>query len=361
MLRLSPLNLFNKEWDELLSQDMGLLGSKDTKDLDWEVVDHGGWVDISMVEQVGQLEHGRSEQLLVRPDSAGLDHLDQLLQQFLGWVPVKVRECENWFNYSDVVSLPDVTDGDSDQLGQERDWEGALLDLLDNKHGRWVSSNKRQDIVEDLLHGLHTSRPGLANNLGLQLLKLRKRQGPHVHSQSVDSTSQVRLGGARLWGFVDDAGHLLDLLMDLWHDIFLVQFNDNVVWGLSQGWHWQDWAHTQKFLSPLNDFLGWLTSQTAFNTWELKDKRPDNPGGVWNIEAGRDALDLQQRHGDHGWSSALLHGVVASEGVLRNPLVGNLANSELIQLTTDIDVGGGHDLQGFNKVIGPLGLGYFHK
>merc|ERR1719259_766739 len=100
MLRFSPLNLFNKEWDKLLSQDVGLLGSKDTEDLDWEVVDHGGWVDISMVEQVGQLEHGRSEQLLVGPDSAGLDHLDQLLQHFLGWVP-------------------DVTDGDSDQLGQE--------------------------------------------------------------------------------------------------------------------------------------------------------------------------------------------------------------------------------------------------
>merc|ERR1712235_41713 len=49
MLRFSPLNLFNKEWDELLSQDMGLLSSKDTEDLDWEVVDHGGWVDISMV------------------------------------------------------------------------------------------------------------------------------------------------------------------------------------------------------------------------------------------------------------------------------------------------------------------------
>merc|ERR1719259_1041081 len=288
MLRFSPLNLFNKEWDELLSQDMGLLSSKDTKDLDWEVVDHGGWVDISMVEQVGQLEHGRSEQLLVRLDSAGLDHLNQLLQHFLGWVP-------------------DVTDGDSDQLGQERDWEGALLDLLDNEHGRWVSSSKRQ--------------------------------GPHVHSQSVDSTSQVRLGSARLWGFIDDAGHLLDLLMDLWHDLFLGQVNDNVVWGLSQSWHWQYWAHTQKFLSPLNDFLGWLTSQTAFNTWELKDKRPDNPGGVWNIEAGRDALDLQQRHGDHRWSSALLQGVVAGEGALSNPLVGNLANSEFIQLTADIDVG----------------------
>ena len=65
VLRFGPLNFLNKEWDELLSQNWGFLGSENTKDLGWEVVPHGGWVDVSMVEQVRQLEEGSSVQLLV--------------------------------------------------------------------------------------------------------------------------------------------------------------------------------------------------------------------------------------------------------------------------------------------------------
>merc|ERR1719228_1761553 len=76
VLRLGLLNLLNKQWNELASENLRLLGSEDTEDLSWEVVPHGGWVDVSVVEQVRELEHGGSVEHLVRLDSRGLDHVD---------------------------------------------------------------------------------------------------------------------------------------------------------------------------------------------------------------------------------------------------------------------------------------------
>merc|ERR1711973_465725 len=69
VLRLSLLNLLNKQWNKLASENLGLLGSEDTEDHGWEVVPHGGWVDVSMVEQVRELEQGGSVEHLVGLDS----------------------------------------------------------------------------------------------------------------------------------------------------------------------------------------------------------------------------------------------------------------------------------------------------
>merc|ERR1719228_2881280 len=112
MLRFRPLNFLNKEWDELFSKDRGFLSSKNTIDLGWEVV----------------------------PDIGGLDHLNKLLHQLLGWVS-------------------DVANGVGHNLHKDGDRKRTLLDLLDNEHGGWVGSNNRKNVIEDLLHSLHASGP----------------------------------------------------------------------------------------------------------------------------------------------------------------------------------------------------------
>merc|ERR1719385_353261 len=61
--------------------------------------------------------------------------------------------------FHDILSL--VGTNPSTMLIVKKVKEGSLLDLLDDEHGGWVGSDKGQDVVEDLLHGLHASGLGL--------------------------------------------------------------------------------------------------------------------------------------------------------------------------------------------------------
>ena len=329
VLRLGLLNLLNKQWDELASENLGLLGSEDTEDHGWEVVPHGGWVDVSVVEQVRELEKGGSVEHLVGLDSRGLDHLDKLFHELLGWVP-------------------DVAKGKGNHLHQGWGWEGTLLDLLDNEHGGWVGSNKGQNVVEDLLHGLHASGPGLRHDLGLEVLKLREGHGPHVVGQSVQEGCHLTASVTGEGGLHNLTSNLLDTLLNLWDNLLLVQLGNDVNWSLSQMWEWEQWAHTQNLLGLLNNLLvkGLLMRKgLALNTWELIDQRLDDPGGGWDVHARGDWLGLKEGDGNHGWRDGLLLSVVASKGNISNLLVGNLADGELVKSAADVGGGGGGDLQ----------------
>jgi len=331
MLRLSPLNLLNEVWDVLLSENSGLLGTKNSEDPGWEVVLHGDWADVSMVEEAGQLKQGGSVQLLVGLDRGRLDHLDQLLQQLLSWVP-------------------DVANSKGNNLSKARLWKGALLDPLDDEHSGWVGSNKGENVIEDLLHGLHVGGPGNAQNLRFQLLQLGDVQTPHVHWEGAQLASNVRLGGAGLWRLVDLTGHLLDLLQDMWDDLLLVQVHQKVVWGLVQRWLWKQGLDSKEFLRLLGDFQAdvLLANDLTVNSWETIDKGLDNPGGGWERHARGDWLGLKQEHVDLRLGNSHLVSLVTKHFHLSNPLVVSLANNELIEgLSADERSGGGHSIANF--------------
>ena len=202
--------------------------------------------------------------------------------------------------------------------------------------------------MEDLFHGHHTSGPGLRHDLGLEVLKLSKGHGPHVVGQSVQEGCHLAASVTGEGGLHNLTSNLLDTLLNLWDNLLLVQLGNDVNWSLSQMWEWEQWAHAQNLLGLLNNLLvkGLLVGEgLALNTWELKDQRLDNPGGGRNVQASGDWLGLKEGHGDHGWRDSHLLSVVASQGNISNPLVGNLADGELVKSATDVGGGGGGDLQ----------------
>ena len=239
------------------------------------------------------------------------------------------------------MSLPDITNGVGDNLGQEDGWKGTLLHLLDDKHGGWGSSNERHNVIEDLFNGLHASGLRDTQNLGLQLLQLNKVQRPHVERQGAQLASNIGLGSTRLWGLVNFTSHLLDLFQNLWNDLFLWQVQHDVEWSLGQSWLWQQWAHAQKLFSLLDNFL----AQLLFLNWESIDDGLDDLGGGWDWQASRDWLDLQEGQGDQGWGDRPLLGIVSSHHLISNHLVSNLADNKAGQLTTDISVSGRDSLK----------------
>merc|ERR1719204_3027115 len=148
----------------------------------------------------------------------------------------------------------------------------------------------------------------------LEVLKLREGHGPHVVGQSVQEGCHLTASVTGEGGLHNLTSNLLDTLLNLWDNLLLVQFGNDVNWSLSQMWEWEQWAHTQNLLGLLNNLLvkGLLMRKgLALNTWELKDQRLDDPGGGWDVHARGDWLGLKEGDGDHGWRDGLLLGVVA--------------------------------------------------
>ena len=321
---LFALKLLGQEWNVFLSQNTGFLGSKDTVDVGWEEVVHGGWLNVSLVEQVAQVNKGSGKKILVGGDSLRLDHLDQLAENSLSWVP-------------------DRADGVRNHLDEPLFWQSFGLDLLDDKHGRWVSSDHRQSVVEDLLNGV-VSRTSLFLDLLLKLFKLGQAQVAHVLGNRGKGTGNVRVGGAALWGLVNLDGHVLQLVQNLGHELVLWQSNwDQSLWSFSQTWLWEDWADSEDGLGLTDDLL-WDGGKSRSLLWESVDQRLDLLGAGWDWEALRDGLDGQELHVDLGSDGGLLISGVTDWVGLDNVLNVDLADVELIQFTADEGGGGGNGL-----------------